>query len=61
MRLFEPVSAPPDKRRANGHAVRPALIEDAIPLPSLLLLRSRSYLDGSSTPSNTFQYGRSPG
>jgi len=46
MRLFEPVSTPPAKQKANGHAVPPALIEDAIPLPSLLLLRSRSYLDG---------------
>ena len=44
--LFEPVPSPPAKQKANGHAVPPALIEDAIPLPSLLVLRSRSYLDG---------------
>jgi site-specific DNA recombinase len=38
------VSAPPDKRRANGRPALPALIEATIPLPGLTLLRSKSYL-----------------
>jgi len=35
------VSAPPDRQGANAH---PSLIVDDVPLPSLVLLRSRSYL-----------------
>jgi predicted DNA-binding protein YlxM (UPF0122 family) len=46
MRLFKPVSPPPGKREANGYNASSALIEDSIPLPSLLRLRSRSYLEG---------------
>ena len=42
MRLFDSVFAPRTKQQANG---RPALIEEAMPLPSFLLLRSKSYLE----------------
>ena len=42
---FERVFAPPDQRKANARAAPPALIEDTISLPSLLRLRSRSYLE----------------
>jgi len=44
-RLFEPVPPPPAQQKANGHAVFPTFIEDTIPLPSLLRLRSSSYLE----------------
>jgi hypothetical protein len=45
MTLFEPVPSPPSQQKANARAA-PALIEDTLPLPALLFLRSRSYLDG---------------
>ena len=49
MRLFEPVSSPPIQQKANQRAAPPALIEDAIPLPLLLRLRSKGFLEGLYT------------
>jgi hypothetical protein len=46
MMLFDPVSAPRSKQKANGSAALPALIEGIIPLPSLLRLKRREYLGG---------------
>lgn len=45
MSLFEPVPSPPEQQKANARAA-PALIEDTIPLPAPLRLRSQSCLEG---------------
>jgi hypothetical protein len=44
MWLFEPVSAPPNQPITSRRAAVPPLIESVIPLPPVLLLRSRSVL-----------------
>ena len=49
MRLFEPVSAPPGQQKTNTRGTVPALIEGVIPLPPLLRLRSRNFLEGLYT------------
>lgn len=43
---FDSVFAPPGQRKANARGAIPPLIEDTIPLPSLLSLRSKSALEG---------------
>jgi hypothetical protein len=42
---FDSVFAPRTKQQANGRLGLPALIEGIIPLPSLLRLRRRSYIE----------------
>jgi hypothetical protein len=49
MRLFEPVSAPPDQQKAIARGAIPALIEGVILLPPVLGLRSKSFLEALYT------------
>ena len=43
---FESGPSPRTQQKANARAAPPALIEDTIPFPLLLCLRSKSYLEG---------------